>query len=245
MIYSNQSKQTILLKWLPIILMLSIFCLLMGCNDTAQTPTHSSSEQSGTKTQPDSTKNSQTTEVVAKAVDNQLQQKQALADKKTQPANSKGYRTIEWIDLMPQDDLDALMNPPEFINQIPEGAANDQLQELDADSEYQKALTSTRIIAEFDKQKIKLPGFIVPLEFDDDQTITTLFFVPFFGACLHLPPPPPNQIIYAKYEPGIQLEALYAPFWIEGTIYTKLVENDTAIAAYSMQVDAIYEYTEE
>lgn len=65
--------------------------------------------------------------------------------------------------------------------------------------------------------------------------------MPFFGACIHLPPPP-NQIIYAEHKPGIQLNALYDPFWIQGTLSTTLVKNDTATAAYSMTVETIEPY---
>lgn len=174
------------------------------------------------------------------------------------------YNTIEWTDLLPSEDLQALENPPEYLGQIADGSEGDQLaSQLKVDSpsdtnsssainasssdvgaRYQQALISKQIRAEFNGRHIRIPGFIVPLEFDDHETITTFFLVPFFGACLHLPPPPPNQIIYAEYEPGIRLEALYDPFWIEGTLSTTLVENDLATAAYSLSVSTIAPYVE-
>ncbi|HBC56861.1 MAG TPA: DUF3299 domain-containing protein, partial [Gammaproteobacteria bacterium] len=136
---------------------------------------------------------------------------------------------------MPKDDLDALMNPPEWLNDIEDGSMEDQItSQIQGaiaqanDSRYQQALISTRIVSEFDGQKIRLPGFIVPLEFGDDQTITRFFLVPYFGACIHVPPPPPNQIIYAEYDNGFKLEVLYDPFWLSGTLSTKLIENDMA-----------------
>jgi hypothetical protein len=69
--------------------------------------------------------------------------------------------------------------------------------------------------------------------------------VPFFGACLHLPPPPPNQTIFVNYPQGLKLESLYDAYWISGVIKTSLVENDTATAAYSMEMYAFELYTEE
>lgn len=167
----------------------------------------------------------------------------------TQPINV--YSTIEWTDLLPDEDLNALENPPAYLSEITDGSEDDQLDsqfktnsDTALDDPYQRALVSKNIRSEFNGRAIRIPGFIVPLEFDDHETITTFFFVPFFGACIHMPPPPPNQIIYAQYEPGIRLEALYDPFWISGTLSTTLIENDLASAAYSMSVSIIEPYTE-
>ena len=161
------------------------------------------------------------------------------------------YQDIEWPDLMPKEDLDALMNPPDYLDEIADGSEEDTLpdslkmQPEDADDPYQRALVSTRVIAEFDKRKVRLPGFIVPLDFDDHQVITSFLLVPFFGACIHYPPPPPNQIIFATYEPGLTLDDLSDAFFIEGTIFTELKEHDLATSAYSITVDRILPYEED
>ena len=161
------------------------------------------------------------------------------------------YQEIEWPDLMPKEDLDALMNPPDYLDDIADGSAEDTLndnlrmQPDELDDPYQQALVSTRIIAEFDKRNIRLPGFIVPLDFDDHQVITSFLLVPFFGACIHYPPPPPNQIIFATYEPGLRLDDLSDAFFVEGTIFTELKEHDLATSAYSMTIDRILPYEED
>jgi hypothetical protein len=84
----------------------------------------------------------------------------------------------------------------------------------------------------------------VPLEFDDDMNISEFFLVPYFGACIHVPPPPPNQIIFVRYPQGLQLEHLYTPFWVSGELKIETVENDTALAVYSMDASQIVEYQE-
>ena len=109
---------------------------------------------------------------------------------------------------------------------------------------YQQALTSTLVVAEMNDKAIRIPGFIVPIEFDDKQTITQFFLVPFFGACLHLPPPPPNQIILVDYPEGLKIDALYDPFWISGILKTSLIENEIATATYSLKMQYFEEYTE-
>ncbi len=170
-----------------------------------------------------------------------------LEPERKQPA---AFKTVEWTDLMPAEDLDALLNPPSYVTEIEDGSEADQLvSQLKAginvaEDRYQQALISKNIRPEFNGRHIRIPGFIVPLEFDDQQTITTFFFVPFFGACIHVPPPPPNQIIYAEFETGIHLNTLYEPFWINGILSTTLMENEMATAAYSITVSAIEPYTE-
>ena len=159
------------------------------------------------------------------------------------------HRSIEWTELMPKDDLDAIMAPPDFLDDIVDGSVEDQIANqlqsaiaAASDSRYQQALESTRVVAAFDNQSVRIPGFIVPLEFDDDQMIPRFFLVPYFGACIHVPPPPPNQIIFASYPKGFKLKVLYDPFWIAGVLKTTLTENDTTTSAYSMVVDSIQPY---
>jgi hypothetical protein len=168
------------------------------------------------------------------------------------PVKPIAFKTIEWPDLMPQQDLDALLNPPEYLSDIEDGSLEDQISSQISssiaavmDDRYQQALVSTTIRPEMNGQAIRIPGFIVPLEFSDDQVITEFFIVPFFGACIHVPPPPPNQIIHVKYPEGFKLDALYNPFWLSGVLKTTLMENDMATAAYAMEVHLVEDYTEE
>jgi len=159
------------------------------------------------------------------------------------------YRAIEWIELMPEDDLEALMNPPDFLASIEEGSAQDNLdsfkQQTDEDEtakRFYEALKSTEVMPEFDNVDIRIPGFIVPLVSDEEQRVTEFFIVPYFGACLHLPPPPPNQIIYAKAAEGVVLSTLSMPFWFEGNIRIESHGNDLGASAYSMTADNIEPY---
>lgn len=159
------------------------------------------------------------------------------------------YTTIEWIDLMPKEDLEALMAPPEEINDIEDGTEYDQITNqlsntlsLASDSRYQQALTSVNVRPEYNQQTIRLPGFVVPITTDENQRVTAFFLVPYFGACIHMPPPPPNQIIFAEYPKGINSNSIYDPYWVEGTLHTTLTENDMATSAYSITVDNVVLY---
>ena len=160
------------------------------------------------------------------------------------------FETIEWPDLMPPEVLAILLNPPEYIAEIEDGSAEDQISSQmksavnqSEEDAYQQALVSTDVNENLDGAMIRIPGFVVPLEFDEEQTISQFFLVPYFGACLHMPPPPPNQIILVNAPKGIQMSALYDPFWIEGQLSTSFQENDMATSAYAMQLKRIEPYS--
>jgi len=167
------------------------------------------------------------------------------------PTQAANYEEIDWVSLMPEDDLSALLNRPEFLNDIADGSAADsvddfaskQLEDEQA-QRYQQALVSTRVIEAFDGKAIRIPGFIVPLEQNDEQKATAFFVVPYFGACLHMPPPPPNQILYVEYKEGIAVENLYDPYWFEGTVKIDNHESALGTSAYSLVLDSFALYEE-
>ncbi|GEA08285.1 hypothetical protein KUL42_30460 [Alteromonas sp. KUL42] len=164
---------------------------------------------------------------------------------------TKVYQEVEWVALMPEDDLSALLNRPEFLDDIADGSDEDSVEQFaskmledERAQQYQSALTSTRVIKEFDGKAIRIPGFIVPLEQNDEQQVTTFFVVPYFGACLHMPPPPPNQILFVEYNEGVALENLYDAYWFEGTINIANHESALGTSAYSLQLDTVTLYEE-
>lgn len=181
-----------------------------------------------------------------------------------QHALAKEFESIEWTELIPESDLNILLNPPESITSIPHGLEPtlDNFDQLSNSIEqaiagavedkplspeeqlYQAALQSTNVNSSMHNRSVRIPGFIVPVEYDDNQVITEFFLVPYFGACIHVPPPPPNQIIYVKYPKGLTLEALYDPFWIEGQLVTEVIENMIATSAYTITAKGVKPYTD-
>lgn len=70
-----------------------------------------------------------------------------------------------------------------------------QLQTLNSD--VPKAKQAGTVAVQLDNKRIAIPGFMVPLE-DDLEMVDEFLLVPYAGACIHVPPPPPNQMIYVK-----------------------------------------------
>ncbi len=98
-------------------------------------------------------------------------------------------------------------------------------------------------VKELDGKSVRLPGFIVPLD-GDETSVTAFLLVPYFGACIHVPPPPPNQLVYVEPAEGIPFEQLFEPIWIEGTMEITSVESEMGTTGYSMKKADIqvYEY---
>jgi hypothetical protein len=71
------------------------------------------------------------------------------------------------------------------------------------------------VVPELDGQRIRMPGYVLPLEFEGTQVIEFLL-VPFVGACIHTPPPPPNQIVHVRVDKGIKDWGMFHPVWVTG-----------------------------
>lgn len=137
---------------------------------------------------------------------------------------------IDWLELMPKEDLNLLENMPEISH------------EGDGPVTLPDEIMTGRVVPEMDGKSGRIPGFVVPLKTTQDMRILEFFLVPYYGACIHVPPPPPNQIIHVKYKEGFKLEALYDPVWIEGTLKIEKTENDIASSSYSIVAEEVSPY---
>ncbi|AXY03035.1 DUF3299 domain-containing protein [Vibrio alfacsensis] len=86
----------------------------------------------------------------------------------------------------------------------------------------------------------EIPGFITPVEFNDD-VVTKFFLVPTSGACVHTPPPPANQIVLVSYPKGLKLTSLYEPVWVKGELEIEKVKADVTYVDGAMDVETVYQ----
>lgn len=163
---------------------------------------------------------------VATPVENK---QQASAEVKSQE-DKKEIREFDWGDLMPEPD-------PKVVEAFQKGKMD-----RDAVVDYLEVLGNTTVPG-LDKIYGKMPGFLVPLNLDKNQKATELLLVPTMGACIHVPPPPPNQTIYIKYDKGISVtEAGYTPYWVTGTLVVEKNTSEYTDTLYSFRVESIEEY---
>ena len=98
------------------------------------------------------------------------------------------------------------------------------------------------VVAAMDGKHIKLPGYIVPLGLTDAGQVEEFLLVPYFGACIHVPPPPSNQIVPVISATGIELQQLYQPFWISGVLRVEHIHSDLADAGYRINNASVEPY---
>ncbi|MHA7898619.1 MAG: DUF3299 domain-containing protein [Henriciella sp.] len=154
---------------------------------------------------------------------------------------SRGVREIGWEELLPEGEEEKLaqlyqqqMAMLYSSGPIAEGSAADQMIQIG----------TFNTVKELNETKVRIPGYTVPFEFGANAEIKEFLLVPYYGACLHAPPPPPNQTVFVMAEDPIRLRDLAQAVWIEGTIYTQTQESELADAAYTIRVDKVetYEY---
>ncbi|MEZ5468594.1 MAG: DUF3299 domain-containing protein [Lysobacterales bacterium] len=139
-------------------------------------------------------------------------------------ATETAARELDWLELMPKDEVEALMEAPTVVH----------------DGMFKAEQTgSFEVIKELDGIEVRIAGYIVPVEVDSDNQMSEFFIVPYFGACIHVPPPPPNQIILARLAKPIPVTEIYDAYWIEGTLNVETIKNDIAASAYTLDASKV------
>jgi len=167
---------------------------------------------------------------------------------------------ITWEDLMPEGEdelLEALY--VEFYEDferkmaqnsttLAEAASQDigvsAMIEEGSDADTMEQIGTFNVVKDLDGKRIRVPGYVVPFDFNANAEYKEFLVVPYFGACLHTPPPPPNQIILVKSDTAAKIDNIYEPFWLEGTLKTGEFLNDLGNSAYELKLSKIepYEY---
>ncbi|WP_446830670.1 DUF3299 domain-containing protein [Candidatus Foliamicus sp.] len=98
------------------------------------------------------------------------------------------------------------------------------------------------VVEALDGVDVKIPGFIVPLEVTTGGKVSEFLLVPYFGACIHYPPPAPNQIVYVTVEEPISLESTWDAIWATGELKTEFSDFGLGAAGYKMVSGTIEPY---
>ena len=196
------------------------------------------------------------------------------------PALAQQPRQLSWDDLIPahlltEDPLEKLSPDQKYmvrwvinmLETLPKrGAQSENAKKIDelmptlrkAGIDIEKIQAKikeiqTSIVKELDGQLVRMPGYLLPLEVSSAK-VTEFLLVPYVGACIHVPPPPPNQIIYVKagQDNGYDSEKIFEPVWVTGVISVKSMSKDLFLVdgsaginiGYSMQANKVEPYKE-
>lgn len=120
----------------------------------------------------------------------------------------------------------------DIMSMIGEGSAQDTMDQIG----------TYNVVEDLNGAKVRLPGYVVPLDFNADSEYDQFLLVPYFGACLHTPPPPPNQIVFIKSNPATKIDNIYEPVWVEGIMKTGKFGSDLGNSAYELTLAKLDPY---
>jgi hypothetical protein len=155
------------------------------------------------------------------------------------PVPASGFKEVKWDDLVPAD-----WDPRQIFKGI-------DLRMLDdSDPRAMRALEKLREAwgnaparADLNGNRVRIPGFVVPLERKGNQ-ITEFLLVPYFGACIHTPPPPANQIIHVFASRPVRDTATMDAVWVNGTLEVARSETGMGNASYRLRAELVAPYRE-
>jgi hypothetical protein len=97
-------------------------------------------------------------------------------------------------------------------------------------------------LARLDGQYVKVPGFVVPLDDDAVGGLSEFLLVPSPQACVHVPPPPPNQMVMVRMKGGTAPQRSWGPVWIMGRLHIATIDSQYGKISYMMHADQAEPY---
>jgi hypothetical protein len=147
-----------------------------------------------------------------------------------------GYPTITWDSLVPKD-----WDPSAQFKNQPASLQDNDPRAVEMLAKLREAWDNAPVNASMDKRPVRMPGYLVPLEEANGQ-VTEFLLVPYFGACIHTPPPPANQIVHVMPKsPVKQLKSMDA-VWVRGTLHVTRTDSPMGTAGYRMEAVAVEKY---
>lgn len=157
---------------------------------------------------------------------------------------------LKWSQLVPPRAPDApKLKPKPFFSGMPSPADGEpappplpegkfmSLKRRQPDAGQQPA-----VITELNGKRVAIGGYVVPLDFDALR-IREFLLVPFVGACIHVPPPPANQIIYVTARGGFEITGAFDPVKVTGLMTTETAFTGLADAGYRIEADQVERMT--
>ena len=105
-------------------------------------------------------------------------------------------------------------------------------------AEKQRAIANATNPA-LDGALVRLPGYLLPLEFTGKQ-VSEFLLVPWVGACVHTPPPPPNQIVHVLSDKPFPISGMFDAVWVTGRMSTTASKRSVQIVDGAADVDIGY-----
>ena len=155
------------------------------------------------------------------------------------PPAPPGYETIKWESLVPKD-----WDPAKAFRSLDLSKLQDSdPKAMEALQSLRKAWDDAPVEPSMHGRKVRLPGFVLPLD-QAGESLKRMLLVPYFGACIHTPPPPSNQIVqvdFAKPQSGLKT---MDPVWVSGTLEVFRSDSPWGAVGYRLKAVQVVPYGE-
>ena len=152
-------------------------------------------------------------------------------DKPQESAKPPNVLQVDWEKLLPPHAAKPVNEPPAPVHGY-----------LGESGPAAKQSGSSAVNADLEGLTLRIPGFIVPLDVDAAGQVVEFLLVPYYGACIHVPPPPPNQIIYVKPAKPIPVKDMFNAYWVTGRMHVEIRNTQMASASYAMNASKVEDY---
>ena len=131
---------------------------------------------------------------------------------------------------------------------VPEGSGGPDYTRVSPVLQIIKGLVSNEakmpsVVASLDGRRVRLSGYVVPLKHRGTR-VSEFLLVPYVGACIHVPPPPQNQIVYVTTKIPIKVKNLFAAVTVTGIMRTLSSANELAETGYRINDGDVRPYKE-
>jgi uncharacterized protein len=103
------------------------------------------------------------------------------------------------------------------------------------------AQDEAELVRDYDGRRVRIAGYIVPIGFDG-VGVREFLLVPYVGACIHVPPPPPNQVVLVRSERRVPVLDQFEPVQVTGTLATGMLSTDFAEVGYQVAAETVTPY---
>ncbi len=143
-----------------------------------------------------------------------------------------GYREIAWADLVP-----AGWDPVKRFQRQQGAALNDSdPRAAEVLAEMRATWDNAPTVQSLDGAAVRLAGYVVPLD-EVRGELKSFLLVPYFGACIHTPPPAANQIVLVAASRAVKGFQAMDTVWVSGTLHAR--RSDSPFGASGYRLDAI------
>src|SRR3954453_6391655 len=140
--------------------------------------------------------------------------------------------SLEWKDLIPT----AAQASQGVVKGV---VAHEDIAALQtAEGEAAEEQANAPVRTDLDGQDVRMAGYVVPMAIKGTAVVEFLL-VPFVGACIHVPAPPANQIVYIVYPKGVDLGELTDAVWVTGKMKATLTSTDLAAVGYRIDAGGV------